>query len=74
MFDLNTTVYALVAVLALGTIYAWYQFALVLARRCDTCSVDLKASPFKSKCFVGAIFFSIAFVLALNTALLMGLF
>ncbi|MCR4330875.1 MAG: hypothetical protein NUV49_03280, partial [Patescibacteria group bacterium] len=67
MFDLNTTVYALVVVLALGTIYAWYQFALVLARQCDTCSVDLKASPFKSKCFVGAIFFSIAFVLALNT-------
>lgn len=74
MFDLNTTVYALIVVLALGTIYAWYQFALVLARRCDTCSVDLKASPFKSKCFVGAIFFSIAFVLALNTAFLMGLF
>ena len=74
MFDLNTTVYALLIVLALGTIYAWYQFALVLARRCDTCSVELKASPFKSKCFVGAIFFSIAFVLALNTAFLMGLF
>jgi len=74
MFDLSTTVYALVVVLALGTIYAWYQFALVLARRCDTCSVDLKASPFKSKCFVGAIFFSVAFVLAVNTALLMGLF
>ena len=74
MFDLSTTVYALVVVLALGTIYAWYQFALVLARRCDTCSVDLKASPFKSKCFVGVIFFSVAFVLAVNTALLMGLF
>jgi len=73
MFDISTTVYALVMVLALGTLYSWYQFALVLARRCDTCSVGLKASPFKSKCFVGAIFFSLAFILALNTAFLLGL-
>jgi len=74
MFDLSTTMYLLVSVLVLGTIYSWYQFALVLARRCDTCSVDLKASPFRSKCFVGAIFFSLALVLALNAAFLMGLF
>lgn len=73
MFDLNTNIYLLDAVLALGTIYAWYQFALVLARRCDTCSVDLKASPFKSKCFVGAIFFSLALVLALQISFEMGL-
>lgn len=74
MFDINTTIYALIIVLALGTIYAWYQFALVLARKCDTCSLDLKESPFKSKCFVGAIFFSIAFVLSINAGLLLNLF
>jgi hypothetical protein len=66
MFDLQTTIYVLVAVLVLGTIYSWYQFALVLARRCDTCSVSLQDSPFKSKCFIGALFFSVALVLALN--------
>lgn len=74
MFDINTTVYALIIVLALGTIYSWYQFTLVLARKCDTCSLDLKENPFKSKCFVGAIFFSIAFVLSTNAGLLLGLF
>ena len=50
MFDINTTVGALIIVLLMGTIYAWYQFILVLARRCDTCSLDLKENPFKSKC------------------------
>ncbi len=74
MFDINTTVGALIIVLLMGTIYAWYQFILVLARRCDTCSLDLKENPFKSKCFVGAIFFSVAFVLSINAGLLLGLF
>lgn len=66
--------WALNIVLALGTIYAWYQFALVLARQCDTCSVDLKASPFKSKCFIGAIFFSLALALSLHASILLGVF
>lgn len=74
MFDINTTIWTLIIVLILGTIYAWYQFALVLARKCDTCSLDLKESPFKSKCFVGAIFFSIALVLSINAGLLLNLF
>lgn len=74
MFDINTTICALIIVLALGTAYAWYQFALVLARKCDTCSLDLKENPFKSKCFVGAIFFSIAFILSINAGLLLNLF
>jgi len=63
--DLTTVLHTLLAVLALGTIYAWYQFALVVKNRCDTCSVDLHQSPFKSKCFVGAVFFTLAFLLAL---------
>lgn len=74
MFDVITTLWALDVVLVLGTIYAWYQFALVLGRQCDTCSVDLKANPFKSKCFIGAIFFSLALILTLNASLLQGLF
>lgn len=63
--DLTTTMQSLVVVLALGTIYAWYQFYKVYIGSCDTCSVGLKASPFKSKCFVGALFFTAAFALSL---------
>ncbi len=63
--DILTTLQVLALVLALGTAYSWYQFYKVLAKKCDTCSVDLHQSPFKSKCFVGAVFFTAAFVLAL---------
>lgn len=63
--SLQTTLYILNAVLALGTIYAWYQFAKVVMNKCDTCSIDLHQNPFKSKCFVGAVFFSLAFIFAL---------
>jgi len=68
--SLNTTLYALVVVLALGTIYAWYQFYKVYKNECDTCSVDLHQSPFKSKCFVGAVFFTVSYVLSFYSFLL----
>ena len=63
--DLNTTIYLLTAVLGAGTAYAWFQFYKVVANKCDTCSIGLHQSPFKSKCFVGALLFSVAFALAL---------
>jgi len=63
--DLIITLYVLNGVLAAGTGYAWYQFYLVVAKKCDTCSVALEANPFKSKCFVGAVFFTLAFAIAL---------
>ena len=56
--------YMLDAVLFAGTVYAWYQFYKVWHNKCDTCSVDLHMSPFKSKCFVGAVFFTLALALA----------
>ena len=62
--DLQNVLYLLNVVLALGTIYAWYQFYKVVANKCDTCSVGLHQSPFKSKCFTGAVFFTLAFALA----------
>ena len=68
--DLSTTLNVLVVVLTLGTLYAWYQFIQVLRKKCDTCSVGLQSSPFKSKCFVGAIFFTLAFVLAVYANML----
>lgn len=63
--NLQNILYLLNIVLGLGTIYAWYQFYKVVANKCDTCSVDLHQNPFKSKCFTGAIFFSISFILAI---------
>ncbi|MCB9802425.1 hypothetical protein H6761_00190 [Candidatus Nomurabacteria bacterium] len=69
--DLKTTIYILNVVLALGTIYAWYQFAKVVMNKCDTCSVGLHQNPFKSKCFVGAVFFSLAFVFALYALIIL---
>lgn len=68
--DLQNVLYLLNVVLGLGTIYAWYQFYKVVANKCDTCSVDLHQNPFKSKCFTGAIFFSLSFALAIWTLLI----
>lgn len=63
--DLQNVLYLLNIILALGTFYAWYQFYKVVANKCDTCSIDLHQSPFKSKCFVGAVFFTLAFAMAI---------
>ncbi|OGD70162.1 hypothetical protein A3I18_02295 [Candidatus Campbellbacteria bacterium RIFCSPLOWO2_02_FULL_35_11] len=63
--QLITVLQLLILVLSLGTIYAWYQFYQVLVKRCDTCSVGLMESPFKSKCFVGAVFFTLSLALAI---------
>lgn len=49
-------------ILFLGTAYAWYNWYLVLVGRCETCSVSVHDKPFTSKCFVGAIFFTLALV------------
>lgn len=63
--DLAQTIKFLNIVLGLGVIYSWYQFSLVVANKCDTCSIGLHKNPFKSKCFVGAIFFTVSSALAL---------
>ena len=63
--DLQNVLYLLNGVLALGTLYAWYQFYKVVANKCDTCSIGLHQSPFKPKCFTGAVFFTLAFALAI---------
>lgn len=67
---LKEVIYALVVVLGLGTLYAWYQFYKVVANKCDTCSVDLHQNPFKSKCFTGAVFFTLSMALAIWAAIL----
>ena len=68
--DLQNALYVLNVVLGLGTIYAWYQFYKVVANKCDTCSVGLHENPFKSKCFTGAVFFTLSFALAIYALIL----
>ncbi len=65
MTTLQITLALLTAVLAGGSSYSWYQFYKVVKNQCDTCSINLHQSPFKSKCFVGALFFTVAFLLSL---------
>ena len=54
-------------VLLIGTIFAWFNFAVELIdwlqkRVCTTgCAAGL-SNPFLSPCFYGAIFFTVAFV------------
>ncbi len=62
--SLEIVLILLTAVLAGGSGYSWFQFYKVVKNQCDTCSVGLHQSPFKSKCFTGAVFFTVAFVLS----------
>jgi hypothetical protein len=56
-------------VLLLGTVFAWFNFALELIswlqkKECTTgCAVGL-VNPFLTPCFYGAIFFAISFILS----------
>lgn len=60
--NLETTLWVEFVVLLAGTIYAWYNWYLVLVKKCDTCSISVHDNPFTSKCFWGALFFTIALV------------
>lgn len=76
MLDIISTIYILVGVLVCGTVFAWFQFYMVYRGYCKACSdkacsPELKKNPFVSKCFVGAVFFSVA--LGLSIRLLVGL-
>lgn len=71
MFDIISTIYYLVGILAGGTVFAWFNFYLEFSGRCDSCSSGecspkVKANPFISKCFFGAVFFTLALALALR--------
>ncbi|MBL7058692.1 hypothetical protein ISS03_05145 [Patescibacteria group bacterium] len=71
MLDITSTIYILVSVLAGGTLFAWFQFYMEYRGYCkgcstNTCSPKLRKNPFMSKCFVGAVFFTLALGLALR--------
>ena len=46
-----------------GTLFAWYQWYQEYFGNCDTCSSA--EGELISKCFLGAVFFSAAFILNL---------
>ncbi len=47
-------------ILICGTLFAWYNWILVLQKKCTTCSIEVHENPFLSKCFWGALFFTAA--------------
>lgn len=74
---INDTAITLNIILAGGTIFAWYQFYLTYTGKCDECSggscdISVRKNPFKSKCFIGALFFTLAFLLALRVLFLVN--
>ncbi|MCW9054708.1 MAG: hypothetical protein OQJ98_01880 [Candidatus Pacebacteria bacterium] len=60
--SIEQTLLALAAVLALGGTYAWVQFVFSLLRH----SSELEGKPLRSKCFIGAVIFTLGFLLAIH--------
>ncbi len=65
MINLITILYILTITLGAGTIFAWYQVYKIANKKEGACVGDECGNLFTSKCFVGAIFFTIAFSLAI---------
>jgi len=64
--SLSIVLYALTVVLLGGTVFAWYEFYLTTKDITKACRPGGGgcSSPFHSKCFVGAMFFTVAFMLS----------
>ncbi len=73
MMELKIAIELTTLVLAIGTGYAWFQFYKVVKNQCDTCSIGLHQSPFKSKCFTGAVFFTLALLPSLYACYLVNM-
>ena len=54
--------YTQTAILVGGTLFAWYQWYLEFFKGCEGCSGETEMF---SKCFLGAIFFSLALLVNL---------
>lgn len=63
MGNIQLLLYSLTAILLGGTLFAWYQFTVVW--RDHKCGVSNCNNPWTSKCFIGAIFFTVALGIAL---------
>ncbi|MBU1126301.1 MAG: hypothetical protein ABH826_03975 [Patescibacteria group bacterium] len=67
--ELINVLYLLIAVLAGGTIFAWINFYRVTMQDCKGCSIGAKGKP-DYKCFIGAVFFTVALALAIYALIL----
>jgi len=61
--ELVNVLYILVAVLFCGTVFAWVNVFLEFKNMCRTCGTE-GGNILWSKCFWGALFFTLAFVLS----------
>lgn len=68
--ELINVLYVLVGVLLGGTLFAWYNVYLEYKHKCSSCNVE-GGSIFWSKCFWGALFFTIAYILSVYSLMLM---
>lgn len=68
--SLGATLWVEFAVLLAGTAYAWYNWYLVLVNKCSTCSISVHENPFTSKCFWGALFFTLALLVNIYSLIL----
>lgn len=55
--------YAQALILVGGTAFAWYQWYLEYFKHCEACSGT--EAQFFTKCFLGALFFTLALILNL---------
>ena len=62
--EIETILKLLIIILLCGTSFAWYQTYQVFAKKDIACSGDKCGNIFTSKCFIGAVFFTVAFSLA----------
>ena len=62
-FDKKQLHKLLIGVLLLGSLFAWYQVVTELGAA--TCAAGCGAAGFPTTCFLGAVFFTVALLLAL---------
>lgn len=58
---MKNLLFAQLLVLLGGTAFAWYQWYMEYFQHCEPCSGE--EAQFFSKCFLGAVFFTIALIL-----------
>ena len=58
MQNIQYILYFLAVILVTGTLFAWYQFTVVW--REHKCGQGTCDNPWTSKCFIGAVFFTLA--------------
>jgi hypothetical protein len=68
MNKVRTLLYLQFFVLLGGTLFAWYQWYMEYFQECDSCSGE--TGKLFTKCFLGALFFTMALVLNIASSYL----